>query len=99
MLTLQYECIMGHSVIIPTKCIQVKRMLDFLQVPYSNSSLKKTLAEDYNTFHRNHTSTFEPFTESQKKLVRSGINDILLKLKQRKKTIPGLKKYLASTAL
>ena len=79
------------------KQLQVKKILDFLKVPYNNSSLKTTLAEDYNTFHRNHTSTFEPFTESQKQLIRTGVNDVLFKLKQRKKTIPGLKKYLSRT--
>ena len=77
--------------------MQVKRMLDFLRVPYNERSIKKRLAEDYNTFHRNHTSSFEHFTESQKELIRAGIKDVLFQLKQKKKTIPGLKKYLAST--
>lgn len=74
-------------------------MLDFLQVPYSNSDLKSRLAEDYSTFYRNHTSSFEHFTEGQKQLVRAGVNDVLLQLKQRKKAIPKLDKYLANTTL
>ena len=45
---------------------EVKRMLDFLKYPYSDAELRGKLEEDFTTFYRNHSYSFDHFTASQK---------------------------------
>ena len=44
---------------------EVRRMLEFLQVAYS----EERLGASYSHFYRNHTDTFEHFTPEQKQFV------------------------------
>ncbi len=47
---------------------QVKRMLDFLGVPYSDEALQKRMSEDFGKFHRKHdpASDFDHYTAEQR---------------------------------
>ena len=52
---------------------EISRMLDFLGVPYSRSSLEQRMSEDFSQFHRHHTQDefFVHFTEQQREYVYS----------------------------
>ena len=48
---------------------EVSRVLDFLHFPYSHETLSQRLEEDFNSFHRNRHTEFDPFTLSQKQFI------------------------------
>ena len=71
-LVVKYEDLKSNKIAV------VKRMLDFLKVPYSEDELQKRLAEDYKDFHRPHTaSDFDPFTAEQRITTRNAIQETL----------------------
>ena len=63
---------------------QLKRMLEFLRVPYSDEELEKRLGQDYGNFHRsmtNSSSSFEYYTPEQRKYISTMISDVVDMLK------------------
>ena len=65
-LVVKYEDLKSDSL------TQVKRMLEFLRVPYSDKELEKRLRGDFKSFQRKHTnSNFEYYTPEQKQFVKS----------------------------
>lgn len=68
-----YENLKRHPV------AEVKKMLDFLQVPFSDAEVEEKLQHDFTQFYRNHTDSFEHFTAAQKKRV----NDVILSTVER----------------
>ena len=61
---------------------ELRRMLDFLQVPYSSSRLKQVVARGYHTYRREHSETFDHYTPSQRDTVRSAIERVSKCLKE-----------------
>ena len=84
-LTVTYEDLKKDST------AEVKRMLDFLQFPYSIMDLEKKLHEGFTQFYRNHTDTFEHFTNEQKEFVNGIILETVQKLQHSKNVALGSK--------
>ena len=75
---IRYEDVKSDSV------TQVKSMLEFLRVPYSDEELEKRLSRDYGTYHRNKTSSpsdFHHYTPEQRKYILTVIRDVVDMLK------------------
>ena len=62
---------------------QLKKMLDFLQVPYSKTQVDCVLKSQLNRFHRKKVSNFDHYTPELRKMV----------LEELKKLEPILSKY------
>ena len=58
----------------------LRRMLDFLQVPYTEQRLQEV---GFKEFKRNHSEEFDHYAREQRDFVRSVINDTLSVLKAR----------------
>ena len=94
----------GHPVLVvryedlkTDKIGQVKRMLDFLRVPYSEDELQKRMEADLGTFRRKHHGEFEHFTSKQRDYVRQKIAETLDYLKKRNyEDTLGVTEYLDS---
>ena len=61
---------------------ELRRMLDFVQVPYSSSRLKQVVARGYRTYRREHSETFDHYTPDQRDTVRSAIERVSKCLKE-----------------
>ena len=61
----------------------LRRMLDFLQVPYTEQRLQDVITQGFDNFKRNHSEEFDHYTREQREFVRSVINDTLSVLKAR----------------
>ena len=55
---------------------EVKRMLDFLQVPYSESRLTEVVFRGYSMYKRQHVEKFDHYTTEQREVVRSAIERV-----------------------
>jgi DNA-binding NtrC family response regulator len=60
---------------------ELRRMLDFLQVPYSSSRLKEVVARGYRMYRRDHGETFDHYTPGQRDTVTSAIEHVSKRLK------------------
>ncbi len=60
---------------------ELRRMLDFLQVPYSSSRLKDVVARGYRMYRREHSETFDHYTPGQRDTVTSAIKRVSKRLK------------------
>ena len=76
-----------HEVTIPTLVIkyedmvtdlqtQLKKMLHFLQVPYSKKQLDCVLSDGLNRFHRRKVYSFDYYTPELRKLVIDGLKKV-----------------------
>ena len=63
--------------------VSLRRMLDFLQVPYTEQRLQEVITQGFKEFKRKHSEEFDHYTQEQRELVRSVINDTLSVLKAR----------------
>ena len=74
---------------------EVKKMLNFLGVPFSEEVLKKRMSEGFETFHRSHPKEIDYFTSEQEQYVREHIANVvaLLKTKNNGNTL-GVEEYL-----
>lgn len=61
---------------------ELRRMLDFLQVPYSSSRLKEVVTRGYKKYRREHSEMFEHYTTGQRDTVRSTIERVSKCLKE-----------------
>ena len=63
---------------------ELQRMLDFLQVPYTETQLQSVVSKGYNTFKRNHSldDDFEHFTPAQRLFVKSLVRTTKTKLEE-----------------
>jgi len=62
--------------------IELKRMLDFIEHPYTEDDIQCTLQSGMSSFHRNHTEQFDHYTPSQRQFIlqkMQTINKILHK--------------------
>ena len=60
---------------------ELRRMLNFLQVPYSSSRLKEVVARGYRMYRREHSQSFDHYTPDQRDTVRSTIERVSKYLK------------------
>ena len=60
---------------------ELRRMLDFLQVPYSSSRLKEVVARGYHMYRRKHSESFDHYTPGQRDTVTSAIERVSKRLK------------------
>lgn len=81
----------GHPVIVvkyedmkTNTSMELQRMLDFLQFPYSETQLQSLVSKGYNTFKRNHSldGDFERFTPAQRLFVNSLVRTTNTKLEE-----------------
>ena len=56
---------------------EVKRMNEFLGVPYSEEELRERLSEDFDLFHRSKHEDFDPYTPEQREFVNQHIREAL----------------------
>ena len=61
---------------------EMRRMLDFLQVPYSSSRLNEVVARGYRMYQREHSDTFDHYTSGQRDIVRSAIERVSKSLRE-----------------
>jgi len=61
--------------------VELRRMLDFLEHPYTEDDIRCTLHSSMNSFHRKHSKQLDPYTPSQLKFILNEIDqvDVLLK--------------------
>ena len=74
-LTVKYEDLKRNST------LQVKRILAFLQIPYTDQDIDRRLNEGFNSFHRTHKPEFDHYTPGQRQRVVRAIKDIIQLLK------------------
>ena len=55
---------------------EIRRMLDFLEHPYTEGDIQCTLQSGMSSFHRNHTKQFDPYTPSQKQFILQQIRTV-----------------------
>ena len=55
---------------------ELKRMVDFLGVPYTESDLQCTVNSNSETFHRKHHETTDPYTKKQRELLLQKIQSV-----------------------
>ena len=55
---------------------ELRRILDFLQVPYSSSRLKEVVARGYHMYRRKHSELFDHYTSGQRDTVTSAIHRV-----------------------
>ena len=55
---------------------ELKRMVDFLGVPYTENDLQCTVSSSSDTFHRKHHETTYPYTKKQRELVLQKIQSV-----------------------
>ncbi len=76
---------------------EVKRMLDFLGVPYSDEELKQKLSQDFTAFQRQHKhDEFDHYTNEQRQLLLSVVQETVSKIHEISTTFPTqeLEEYL-----
>ena len=56
---------------------QVKRMLEFLKIPYNEKELLQKLANGFGTFQRIHHEEFEHYTPELRNLVKLAISNTI----------------------
>ena len=56
---------------------QVKRILNFLQVPHRDKEVDERLTQGFNSFHRSHKPDFEHYTPGQRERVLRAVNDTI----------------------
>ena len=53
---------------------ELKRMMEFLKIPYTEEGLQCTIKSTIEGFHRKHDKVNDPFTAEQRELVQAQIN-------------------------
>ena len=61
---------------------ELRRMLDFLQVPYSYSRLNEVVARGYRMYQREHSETFDHYTSGQRDIMRSAVEQVSKSLRE-----------------
>lgn len=56
---------------------QVKKILNFLQIPYKKGDVEARLAEGFDSFHRTHKPDFEHYTPGQRERILRAIKDTI----------------------
>ena len=70
MLVIRYEDMVSDL------ATQLTKMLDFLTVDYSQSDIDCVVNSKLDKFHRNKTTTFDPYTPSDKRFVWDSFKSI-----------------------
>ena len=60
---------------------EVKRMLDFLSIGYTDEQLRGRLLQDFTAFRRSHKRVFDHYTHEQRRFINSFIRSAMLLLK------------------
>ena len=78
----------NHSVLViryedlkADTAVGLRKMLDFLQVPYTEQRLQEVITQGFKEFERRHYEEFDHYTREQRNFVRSAIKDTLSVLK------------------
>lgn len=62
---------------------EMKRMLNFLEIPYSTNNMQKIIMSGFDQFHRNHSDEFEHYTADQKQLINGVISWVINSVKEK----------------
>lgn len=65
---------------------EVKRILTFLKISYTDQDLERRLARGFDSFHRSHKPNFEHYTPLQRQRVLRAINDTIELLNRSKQS-------------
>ena len=60
---------------------EVKRVLKFLQFPYSEEEVGSAVQSGFSSYYRNHTDSFQHFTGEQRMVVNTAISQITTRLR------------------
>ena len=72
---------------------EVKRMLDFLQIPYKEKVVEERLEKDFSRFRRRHRQSFEHFTTKQREHVMKYVKSARTELEQQIRMTFGIEEY------
>lgn len=75
-LVVKYEDLKNNTV------AELRKMLDFLQVPYSLSRLQYVVGRGYSMYKRKHDEEFDHYTVDQRDTVRSAIERVARTLEE-----------------
>ena len=69
--------IVGYENLLKDTCTELKKMLDFLQYPYTDKDVLCTVKHAGETFHRNHAKKdLQPFSQKLQKFVLNEIKQV-----------------------
>ena len=77
----------------PNTIREVKRMLDFLQIPYKKKVEEEQLEKDFSRLRRRHRQSFEHFTTKQREHVMKYVQSARTELEQQIVTTFGIEEY------
>lgn len=60
---------------------EVERVLDFLQFPHTTEQVILAVETGFSSYYRNHTDTFQHFTDQQRDSVNNAISETVNRLK------------------
>ena len=78
---------------------EVKRILKFLEIPYTDQDVYKKIEKDFNLFHRSHQETFEHYTRDQKWRILDTIRSTIQSLRSSGYHLLDLEEYLDPTRI
>ena len=75
----------------------LRRMLDFLQVPYTEQKLQEVITQGFRDFKRKHYEEFDHYTPEQREFIRTVIKDTQSVLEARGlSSVCNIQEYLES---
>lgn len=60
---------------------QVQQVLEFLQFPFSKKDLASAVEDGFSSYYRNHTDSFQHFTQQQRTTINNAILETLTRLR------------------
>lgn len=60
---------------------QVQQVLEFLQFPFSKKALTSAVQGGFSSYYRNHTDSFQHFTQQQTTTINNAISETVNRLK------------------
>lgn len=60
---------------------QVRKVLDFLRFPFSEKELTSAVKAGFSSYYRNHTDSFQHFTQQQRTVVNTAISEAVMRLR------------------
>ncbi len=75
---------------------QLKRMLEFLEIPYSKEAVEKRMRKTYDNFHRRHDDNdFDYYTFEQREYVIGQVQEAVELMRSRNNGVTyGIEEYL-----
>lgn len=78
---LQVTILLNWAICIVTPLQQVQQVLEFLQFPFSKKALTSAVKDGFSFYYRNHTDSFQHFTQQQRTAINSAIIEAVTRLR------------------